>query len=493
MKKIGFAGTLLFSTLVAGGASAYNTGNHTKATEWGLSRVGFSPSAIQAVAVANFQVDYMVNKPTSAQLSPKTTLITKYFHFDDLDTARAIDREFAWMEQGARVAVQRAAARNDPERIVNALGIVLHAVQDFYSHSNFADVDWVPLTGQRVTTWDDVPVDLRFAPLGGAWFTADRAIGEKRGVVGGNAASAHINKTPLSQPGWPGHGDSYVKCDRAQNGVACGLNHDGVPRRGNLTSMLIAARASGQWADKFRGWVNNPALWQRVTSFSGGYVKDCYERMQAAASAANQWGWDASQGGATTALRMLGALASEGCEWDWQDNRWASVLHEMYLETVTERIKIPTFDGQGRPPRIVEYPSDRPEFTMPAPPAPFDPAAFVGSYAVTWGASTGTLQLTRSGDLVQGTLTLAGATLSLVPARPQGSALDLTVQLPAPMDQHQASRPPVTSGRVHLMTKTRDALAGFLRNGDGVPNGFVAQRRPDRGVVLPVRPAVLTR
>ena len=95
--------------------------------------------------------------PPVADALDKAVNVTRYYHFDGLADAAAVAREIAWLDEQAQAVVRRAAKRKRVAPIVYALGIVLHAVQDFYSHSNFADVDWRPLAGTRVVTLDTLP------------------------------------------------------------------------------------------------------------------------------------------------------------------------------------------------------------------------------------------------------------------------------------------------------------------------------------------------
>ncbi|MFK7895178.1 MAG: FG-GAP-like repeat-containing protein [Myxococcota bacterium] len=73
-------------------------------------------------------------------------------HFDDLRTTEQV--EFAWRQlfAGTVAGLQWAAERNDRAAAHHLLGMSIHAVQDFYSHSNWLDYpDW------RASTFFEVP------------------------------------------------------------------------------------------------------------------------------------------------------------------------------------------------------------------------------------------------------------------------------------------------------------------------------------------------
>lgn len=453
-------------TAIAAPASAFDTGAHFEATARGLKRAGFSDAAIDHARVANFQVDYMVNQKsvqrTGGQKEYRAHSVAPYFHFDDLKTHDDVNRDFAWLEQSARTYV---TGNKNPESILNALGIVLHAVQDFYSHSTVADRELMEVTARRLVMFEDLADDFARShrstmvwaniPFTPSWPAIDRA-----GIYTGNSeADLYGFGTAV---GWPGHGNGGKVCEKAESAVECGLNHDGVPRRGHLTAMLSAAEATRQWARKFEGWVADAAVWASVKNYSSSAVPGCIERARQTSEAAGAWGYPQSLD-KTDFLDW--AATGAGCNWDFQD-RWSDTLLAMFLATVPVNVQLTVgTDPITAAPIKAPWPN-LPTFQMPVRPA-VPTADMIGTYNVTWGDRVGTLNLTAVGDSIGGSLTIEGVTRTLTPLKSDGPKITIVA------GDLEAAK---LKGDVHFFTATKNGVAGFLRDINGVANGFYATK-----------------
>src|SRR5262249_5055716 len=131
-----------------------------------LSRYGFSEQAIQTVQVANWLTDYYTNAP-SAPSEVKAAL--EKLHFDCLFKTEDIDRYWKNLATNTKDEVQTvvtrvknteddAVLREEITRFLMLLGISLHAVQDFYTHSNWVETH--PQTQspnyETATWWTDL-------------------------------------------------------------------------------------------------------------------------------------------------------------------------------------------------------------------------------------------------------------------------------------------------------------------------------------------------
>lgn len=241
------AGAVAALLVTSSSAQAFNTGAHYRATQEGLSAAGLSQGAIDRAHIANYQVDYKSNKPPATQFGKGEVVTRKaaYFHFDDLMTAWDVKRNLAWLDLAGRRMAEQAKEANDPGQALDGLGIALHALQDLYSHSNFADKDWPSLVGERVVTFDDVPEDLWMSPALANVYAPKQTT--MLGIFSGNA-SAGLYGTPAhpEAPSWPEHGPDSVCAVSPE----CGINHDSVFRRDALTSQEMAILATKQWASK---------------------------------------------------------------------------------------------------------------------------------------------------------------------------------------------------------------------------------------------------
>lgn len=439
-------------SLFAYNSSAFNTGNHFTATQEGLARAGFSPGAIAMAKIANYEVDLVVNLPDKALRGPLKGLkvaktMTRYFHFDGLWGPAEIERELGWLHAAARTVVKKAA--NDPtarnvRRIVHVLGIVLHAVQDFYSHSNFADVDWRRLTGRPIVTIDDLPRHLwaEFSPRS-RFATATRA---EAGIFSGSASTKPYGQPPARFGGaFPGHGGAKT-CDSGMGHRDCGMNHDSVVRRGHLTALLMAIEATYRTAKKFEEWVG-AAVWKRVKSVEYAASGPCLRRAQIMSSAVGQWGYPGDE----STWKLLGALADQAVHAEWcnvlWEVQWGKDLGQLF---------------RAAPP-VKLAGTDAPAFELPRE-AAVSASRFGGTYRLTLGDAAGSLTLAETGGKLTGSLTLGGKTYSLS-AAVSGSALSL-----------RASATGENEIIATLYLTGTSALAGVGGRAGGPPDACYAER-----------------
>ena len=126
--------------------------------------------------------------------------------------------------------------------MIALLGMSLHSVQDFYTHSN-----WPELQAP--------PAGVDYATL--TWF--DSAAAQRAGVKTGKASTSNdTSQTP--------HG-----------GYNDGMNHDSYGRPNWDRAYVLAYAAERQWVNQAKAWVSevNPAVWEgaRNLSLEGKYLK----------------------------------------------------------------------------------------------------------------------------------------------------------------------------------------------------------------------------
>ncbi|NOU28397.1 MAG: hypothetical protein HOO96_10885 [Polyangiaceae bacterium] len=448
-------------------AQAFTTGGHFTATARGLKRAGFDGNAIRHVQAANYSVDHMVNLPDEvlpeSSNAQKGKNVAKFFHMDGLHLPGYIDREFAFIDTAMTRAVQDAKSRRDPKIILNALGIASHAIQDFYSHSNMADIDWQAWKGSRVVTLDDVPVDIWQSPwISGRWSDAADAKGLFSGMpsAGGPYGNSGIAN-------YPSHGSSTQECSASTGQHACGLNHDGGRRRNNLVAIMMAAEATYDLAERTKAKVADPSLWgQVVAPGASGGVDAVMERAQAMSMAAGQWGWEHDK----SYVQIVLAFHATGIPITW-DVAWINTLFSMWLAAPTAHAT-----GGGADP----FPANNVTlFGLRQPAPPPNPSVYAAGYNTLWGAKRGGLDLTVSGSNLVAALTLDNKVYQDPYVRVAADG-GLQVKL-------RSSDGVVLTGTVYVTGPNRD-LSGFLRDGvAGVPDGFVAIKRK-LGELAPGRP-----
>jgi hypothetical protein len=234
---VGFA--LLGALGLSSVSYAFDTGHHADLTREAMIEFGFSDDAIGVAQVDNWLVDYYTNRPLAGMGSELGKL-----HFDNLATPAAVQNYWGRLTINTKSAVQAAADRKDPLQIVALMGMSLHAVQDFYSHSNWVEMQR-PIAdpasyGTRI--WFDPPALL---PPGAPPLPP---------LITGRYP------TPLLQAIRPFDHGNYMM----------GMNHDSYVRPRWDEAYVYGYAASRQWIDSIRSWVNarDPRLWQKVQALT---------------------------------------------------------------------------------------------------------------------------------------------------------------------------------------------------------------------------------
>ena len=137
---------------------AFSPGNHDEATQPALEcRV--SPDAMEAIKKANKAVD---DAPIE---SPPAYQPPGHFDRDPRETSKqAFERNAEFVRDKKQEAID-ALKRCDTEAAIKAIGEALHAIQDFYSHSNYVDLTLAEQAAAR-NAFDNpctAPANLRLA------------------------------------------------------------------------------------------------------------------------------------------------------------------------------------------------------------------------------------------------------------------------------------------------------------------------------------------
>ena len=137
----------------------------------------------------------------------------------------------------------KARVNNDPVQLLSVLGISLHQVQDFYSHTNWLEPggvpggqgpDWASKGFGRTPTWFDVPAPMRSAEV----LYAGGSVGIGRNHGGWNAdGNSSLNR--FNAKDWPGR-PLYTEAHEA------------------------AYFATRQWVQALRAHVADEAFWGRA-------------------------------------------------------------------------------------------------------------------------------------------------------------------------------------------------------------------------------------
>ena len=213
---------LLAATVLLGlvpAAQAFDTGPHQDLTREVLSEIGFNQDANETVQLENWLTDYYTNQPVLKKVLPSISHSLDQLHFDGLATTSRVDHYWQRFTVNSKIAFQEAARNKDSFRILVLLGMSLHAVQDFYTHSNWVETHPAPSGFDYATV---------------TWFDTNKREGVRTGI--------YPNKDAPSRE--VAHGD-----------YTFGMNHDSQSRPEYHRAYTFAYAASRQWVNQVRAWV----------------------------------------------------------------------------------------------------------------------------------------------------------------------------------------------------------------------------------------------
>lgn len=130
---------------------------HERVTAQVLKSTQLPDHAQRVVLWGNWSVDYYGILATRFPPVARWTL-NHQFHFAGLSNAAAITAQWDWLAAYARRELSKAQSGG---RALYQMGKILHAVQDYYSHSN-----WIELTlaagwpANALPTWEERPATL---------------------------------------------------------------------------------------------------------------------------------------------------------------------------------------------------------------------------------------------------------------------------------------------------------------------------------------------
>jgi len=207
-------------------AHAFDTGHHADLTREALSEFGCNNTAIKIAQVENWLVDYYTNAP-AASIHDLERL-----HFDNLRSPGQIRNYWCHLTDHTLKAIQKAAKDDQPLKVLALLGMSLHAVQDFYTHSNWVEVQGAGKAAYDMTTYFDSP------------------------NVGGLRTGRYPNADPVSDDD---HG-RYLG----------GMNHDAYGRPSWDRAYVYAYAASVQWVGAAKAWAEKarPGIWDKVQAIT---------------------------------------------------------------------------------------------------------------------------------------------------------------------------------------------------------------------------------
>ena len=260
---------------VPAAAPAFDTGPHSDLTRDALIAEGFGTTAQDVVVVNNWFVDLYSNSskiPQSGHADTAVSVLGAFFendehwpqavldganrmHFDAKvwDVADVGKAQIEWdrLQRATTQVLNSIKSVNGPAKEIQVLSVIgtgLHALQDFYSHSNWIEPQGVP--GIDGTDWSR----LRFG-LTPTWFDVPKSGRDQLKVYIGE--STGHEKRPHGA--WNTDGNTAL---------TTGVNKDWPGRPGYANAYISAYFATRQWVRAIHTALGDEALWQRVLRYA---------------------------------------------------------------------------------------------------------------------------------------------------------------------------------------------------------------------------------
>jgi PLAT/LH2 domain-containing protein len=258
------------SLALAAPALAFDTGPHAEITKDAMSAEGFGEDAIGVTQVNNWFCDFyeqassnpfsghggffkrLLSGAVTAEQWPDAVVDAAWrCHFDNafwLSNTVAISAEWDRLRRAVWALAQEARERNDPAELLAVLGISLHQLQDFYTHSNWVEArpghgiagsdgpGWQERGYGSYPTWFDLPANVRETST----IYADESQGHRL------------------------HG--FWNSD-GNNAIDTMMNKDWSGRPYYTPAAISAYFATRQWIEAVRAWVGDNAFWRRAQRF----------------------------------------------------------------------------------------------------------------------------------------------------------------------------------------------------------------------------------
>jgi hypothetical protein len=274
------------ASLIPGRAQAFDTFAHTDLTSGAMTRLGFGGDAAATGQIFNWFPDLYhalsaAKMPASGRAGFWERLITPGVRSEDwsqsvidaatrshfygasqaspggqmpsLGTTQGITMEWERLQRAVGTLARQARDENNPEKLVAVLGMSLHPVQDFYSHTNWVEPreghgvlgadgpGWAERGYGSNPTWFDIPANVR----GEFRVYAAEALapgGLRQRIHGAWNQDGNANLTTGMAKDWPGRP---------------------LFDAGDMSAYF----ASVQWLEAVRLWVNDDAFWNEAKAY----------------------------------------------------------------------------------------------------------------------------------------------------------------------------------------------------------------------------------
>jgi hypothetical protein len=218
------------------------------------SQPPFNEYASKAILTANLLTDVYMAIPSFLRRGPSARLALN-FHFDNLFSFQEIKNYRSNLEEKTKILTQEITyglkyMRNANEKnsllFLFLIGTTMHAIQDFYCHSNWIEL-WDRFSNNNVfPAWHEAPQEEKFL--------AELLTGKYKVRYFPPHAIEHADMNL----DFPRRGKSRIS---ARNGKTY-----------YEIAKELAEKESAGWLNNFSGWVKETELWQNLTN--GFYLNE---------------------------------------------------------------------------------------------------------------------------------------------------------------------------------------------------------------------------
>lgn len=233
--------------IVALPCRGFSTGSHFDLAQAVLAEHDFRHTPIRIVQVQSWLTDYYTNSPTYGD---KHRAVLEKLHFDNLFDAEQVKIYWAVLLRNLKIATEIAARDDDQMAMLVTIALGTHAVQDFYSHSNWAELH----------------------PRGaGGEFRADTYLAALNSPNAGAALkNLHTGKYPDDRVTGPIEGAPVPAKAALHGGYREGLNKDSPSRPLWDEAYVFAYAGSLELVELMKTWAENirPGFWESVREYT---------------------------------------------------------------------------------------------------------------------------------------------------------------------------------------------------------------------------------
>jgi hypothetical protein len=238
-------------------AGAFNMGYHYQIIRDALLKEGFNDDALKMVLLGNSYVDLFQEDATSNLLDnyfcERAKELVDVFHFDGLPNKDFINVYYKRLLTNTYEEVRQLVSANDPQGLLLLIGITSHILEDFYAHSNWAELDIGSYVNIPDATYFDIYYRLEIL---------DKAINDNSALGLQRYGAEYSEESLFTHTYAPPNLPQYKRPshDVLKKDYAGSPYFDWAYRS--------AYRATSQWVFLIKSWVNNTALWSEVKAYS---------------------------------------------------------------------------------------------------------------------------------------------------------------------------------------------------------------------------------